>query len=88
MKIKRITLIVTAIAFFSLLATQPINAMDNSLSSSASTACIETYHLQAHSEISSFEIQTGWKYKIVNGVLYKRLYDYTNRKWIGDWIRA
>ena len=88
MKIKRITLIVTATAFFSLLATQPINAMDNSFSSSASMACIETDHLQVHSEISPYEARTGWKYKLINGVLYKRLYDYTNKKWIGDWIRA
>lgn len=28
----------------------------------------------------------GWRYKSVNGVLYKRKYDYTLRKWIGKWI--
>lgn len=28
----------------------------------------------------------GWKYKVENGKLYKRLYNYTNRTWIGDWI--
>lgn len=26
-----------------------------------------------------------WKYKIINGKLYRRLYDQTQRKWIGDW---
>ena len=26
--------------------------------------------------------------KSVNGVLYKRKYDYTLRKWIGKWIRV
>lgn len=30
----------------------------------------------------------GWRYKSVNGVLYKRKYDYTLRKWIGKWIRV
>ena len=30
----------------------------------------------------------GWRYKSVNGVLYKRKYEYTLRKWIGKWIRV
>lgn len=29
-----------------------------------------------------------WKYKLQNGVMYKRKYDRTADKWIGDWIRA
>ena len=32
---------------------------------------------------------TGYKYKYINGVLYKRLCSYTNNCWIDeDWIRA
>lgn len=27
-----------------------------------------------------------WRYKAVNGKLYKRLYNYSKGKWIGDWI--
>lgn len=27
-----------------------------------------------------------WKYKNINGRLYKRQYNYTTGKWIGDWI--
>lgn len=30
----------------------------------------------------------GWRYQSVNGILYKRKYDYTLRKWIGKWIRV
>ena len=30
----------------------------------------------------------GWRYKIVNGVMYKRQYDYTNQRWIGKWVKA
>ncbi len=30
----------------------------------------------------------GWRYKTVNGILYKRLYNYTKKKWIGNWQRA
>ena len=29
-----------------------------------------------------------WKYKLINGKLYKRLYNATNDTWIGDWIPA
>lgn len=26
-----------------------------------------------------------WKYKIIDGKLYRRLFDATNGKWIGEW---
>lgn len=29
-----------------------------------------------------------WKYKIMNGKLYKRKYNQTTKKWIGNWIPA
>jgi len=28
----------------------------------------------------------GWRFKIENGKLYKRLYHYTKGCWVGDWI--
>lgn len=27
-----------------------------------------------------------WRYKIVNGKMYKRLYNCTRNEWVGDWI--
>ena len=27
-----------------------------------------------------------WKYKTINGKLYKRKYNQTTKKWIGNWI--
>lgn len=27
-----------------------------------------------------------WRYKSVNGKLYKRLYNYSKGQWVGDWI--
>jgi hypothetical protein len=30
----------------------------------------------------------GWRYKTINGVLYKRLYNFSKKKWIGNWQRA
>ncbi|MBD8958643.1 MAG: hypothetical protein EGQ83_09345 [Holdemanella biformis] len=29
-----------------------------------------------------------WRYKFENGRVYKRRYNYTKQKWIGDWIPA
>lgn len=29
-----------------------------------------------------------WKYKTVNGVLYKRQYNKTTHEWIGKWVKA
>lgn len=29
-----------------------------------------------------------WKYKVINGVLYKRKYNTTKKEWIGGWIKA
>lgn len=29
---------------------------------------------------------TGWRYTNIDGKAYKRLYNYSAQKWIGDWI--
>lgn len=29
-----------------------------------------------------------WRYKSINGVLYKRQYNYTAKIWIGKWVKA
>lgn len=29
-----------------------------------------------------------YRYKSINGILYKRLYNYSTHEWIGDWIPA
>ena len=31
---------------------------------------------------------TEWRYKVINGQLYKRLYDTTHEKWLTDWIKC
>ena len=43
----------------------------------------------AQENISQIEPRSdviGWKYKNIDGKLYKRLYNYTKELWIGDWI--
>lgn len=49
---------------------------------------VEMTNQELNSNISPFAINTGWRYKSVNGNIYKRLYNYDTGKWIGDWIRV
>ena len=36
--------------------------------------------------ISPLMDEMGWRYKVVNGKLYKRLFNYSMNEWVGDWI--
>lgn len=38
-------------------------------------------------EISPASHSIIWKYKTINGVLYKRKYNQTTKQWIGKWIK-
>ena len=38
------------------------------------------------SEFESRADDIGYRYKYINGILHKRLYNYSNHVWIGDWI--
>lgn len=29
-----------------------------------------------------------WRYKIENGIMYKRLYNRTDKCWVGNWIKC
>lgn len=42
----------------------------------------------SESAISPYNTDICWKYKVMNGVLCKRQYNYTTNKWIGDWVKA
>lgn len=42
----------------------------------------------SESAISPYNTDIRWKYKVMNGVLCKRQYNYTTNKWIGDWVKA
>lgn len=34
---------------------------------------------------STFAQVIGWRYKSENGRVYRRQYNYSRRKWIGEW---
>ena len=39
-------------------------------------------------EIITYSYDIEWRYKLINGKLYKRQYNHTTKKWIGNWIPA
>lgn len=49
----------------------------------------ETYAMANNSEsIMPMADALVWKYKIVNGITYKRLYNQSKNKWVGNWIKC
>lgn len=51
-------------------------------------AALATSDTYSYNEVTPQADITGWRYKNENGVCYKRLFNYTKGKWIGDWIRC
>ena len=42
----------------------------------------------AHEIYANVELRSNnyiWRYKMINGVYYRRLYDIKNQCWVGDW---
>lgn len=42
--------------------------------------------VEATSDITARKAITEWRYKVINGKLYRRLYDTTHEKWLTDWL--
>lgn len=58
------------------------NVLASQATSQESLAIEQNYAISPRAEI------IDWRYKVVNGVLYKRLYNYTRQEWVGKWIRV
>lgn len=41
---------------------------------------------QTEPQISARANIIGWRFKNINGKAYKRQYDYTAAKWLGEWV--
>lgn len=60
------------------------------------TSVTPTLNVSAKENVSNISYQSsivaplseniGWRYKIENGNLYRRLYNYSMSQWVGDWI--
>lgn len=44
-----------------------------------------TNYSNSNDTVSPCAAVIGWRYKVVNGKLYRRQYNYTLGKWIGEW---
>lgn len=63
----------------------PINTLANDNYENVSIESIDT---SKNGETSTYANDIRWRYKIVNNILYRRQYDYTLRRWIGEWERV
>lgn len=57
--------------------------------SSPCTVVAETEHVNKIEKVNFNFVRaanTVWKIKMVNGKVYKRLWDETNQKWLTEWI--
>lgn len=59
--------------------TVPINAENIAITSEYS---------DFDSDISMYANDIQWRYKTVNGVAYKRKFNYSTDEWIGPWIKC
>ena len=41
-----------------------------------------------NAEIIPSSADIEWRYKYINGTLYKRKYNKTTHEWVGSWIKA
>ena len=58
---------------------------------------VSTWGVSVHASEASREITVSeegidphsemieWRYKVVDGVMYRRLYNYTEQHWVGEW---
>lgn len=84
MKIKCLLLFIITSNILAYSIIIPTNASNNIPLSIEGTANIKGNIIN----VSPLSPKIDWRYKVINGILYKRLYDYTNKRWIGNWIRV
>lgn len=55
------------------------------------TVTAETRNLEINNSLNENSVYSDiyvWRYKIIDDVLYKRLYNTSTQTWVGDWIPA
>lgn len=80
-EIKRTILKVTAVCGIIVLTTLSFTCFDRSVFA-------EQRAIPESRQVILRASRIVWKYKVENGVLWKRKYNLDTGKWIGDWIRA
>lgn len=64
------------LATFSPLSTAYAKGIEN-------TSTTSSYDMET--QVSSRKPKIDWRYKIEDGKLYRRLYNYSTQKWVGEW---
>ena len=67
------------VVLFMVMATNSFPTI-NVIAESQSFEFLEFYDIEPQADIIE------WRYKVENGKLYKRLYNYSKEKWVGEWI--
>ena len=49
------------------------------------TLAADAYPSAANSQIEERADAYEWRYKVVNGKLYRRFFNLTKAEWVGDW---
>ena len=55
---------------------------------SFTTSIAKVYTSDENNEIMPYADTIEWRYKVIDGKLYKRQYNATKKKWVGDWVLA
>ena len=73
----------TVLLFFfsSFIALLPADASEPSHAPQSVSVCTSDT-----GQSSTYSQAYEWRYKYINGKLYKRLYDHTANRWVGNWI--
>lgn len=78
-------------ALYALLICSTLTVSLPILSVNSLAAPVETVtdvSIETSSAVIARKPVTEWRYKVINGYLYKRLYDKTNEIWLTDWIKC
>lgn len=49
---------------------------------------LTTITTESYRKVSSRATIMEWRIKIVNRITYKRLFNHTTQKWVGNWIKC
>lgn len=71
---------ITSLIVSSLFLTMPMTTVENNQTVNETIGGDSVYTTLA-------EI-IDWRIKVVDGQVYKRLYNYSTQKWVGEWIMA
>ena len=80
MNLKKNLLLGASVAALTVMAASPWVGTANAYHRAAAPTVIGAGAITPYSAIIE------WRYKVENGRLYRRLYNYTEQCWVGDWI--